>query len=162
MSCLSVCVVVHRKNVPLRTTAVPLQVMKIVCDTIVYRLCSISRLYVTCLPNTGIFNISNKLLVSFDILLRMREHIQKGEPPGNCAEAEVHSRLQIPHAPDLPEEQVRYLVEKLYDGFFAFEALTDRDWDSGVCGICGICPLFESGDGNCKNCTPLTVGTVNS
>lgn len=115
----------------------------------------------TYLPTIGVFNISNKLLVSLDILLRMREHIQKGEPPGNCAEAEVRSKLQMPHAPELPEEQVRYLIEKLYNGFFAFEALTDRDWDSGVCGICGVCPLFESGDGNCKNCTPLTNGMVN-
>ena len=115
----------------------------------------------TYLPTVGVFNISNKLLVSLDILLRMREHIQKGEPPGNCAEAEVRSKLQMPHAPELPEEQMRYLIQKLYSGFFAFEALTDRDWDSGVCGICGVCPLFESGDGNCKNCTPLTNGMVN-
>lgn len=107
------------------------------------------------------FNISNKLLVSVDILLRMREHVQKGEPPGNCAEAVFRSTLKMPNAPQLPEEQVRYLVEKLYDGFFAFEALTDRDWDLGICGICGICPLFESGDGNCKNCTPLTNSMVN-
>ena len=95
-----------------------------------------------------------------DILLRMREHIQKGEPPGNCADAVIHSSLQMPQAPQLLEEQVRYVVEKLYDGFFAFEAMTDRDWDSGICGICGICPLFESGDGNCKNCTPLTNSMV--
>ena len=55
----------------------------------------------------------------------MREHIQKGEPPGNCAEAVFRSTLKMPNAPQLPEEQVRYLVEKLYDGFFAFEALTE-------------------------------------
>jgi len=61
----------------------------------------------TYLPTIGVFNISNKLLVSLDILLRMREHIQKGEPPGNCAEAKVRSKLQMPHAPELPEEQVR-------------------------------------------------------
>ena len=70
--------------------------------------------------------------MSIDILLRMREHIQKGEPPGNCADAVVHSSLQMPQAPQLPEEQVRYVVEKLYDGFFAFEAMTDRDWDAGI------------------------------
>ena len=87
--------------------------------------------------------------------------MQKGEPPGNCAEAVFRSTLKMPNAPQLPEEQVRYLVEKLYDGFFAFEALTDRDWDLGICGICGICPLFESGDGNCKNCTPVTNSMVN-
>ena len=68
----------------------------------------------------------------------MREHIQKGEPPGNYAHAVVHSSLQMPHGPQLSEEQVRYVVEKLYDGFFGFEALTDRDWDSGICGICPV------------------------
>ena len=60
---------------------------------------------------TGVFNVSNKLLVSLDILLRMREHVQKGEPPGNCAEAVFRSTLKMPNAPQLPEEQVRYLVE---------------------------------------------------
>ena len=64
----------------------------------------------------------------------MREHVQKGEPPGNCAEAVFRSTLKMPNAPQLPEEQVRYLVEKLYDGFFAFEALTDRDWDWAFVG----------------------------
>ena len=43
-----------------------------------------------------------------------------------------------------------------------FEALTDGDWDSCVCGICGVCPLFESDDGIRNDCTPLTVGTVNT
>ena len=108
------------------------------------------------------FNVSNKLLVSLDILsIDDEKHVQKGEPPGNCAEAVFRSTLKMPNAPQLPEEQVRYLVEKLYDGFFAFEALTDRDWDLGICGICGICPLFENGDGNCKNCTPVTNSMVN-
>ena len=37
-------------------------------------------------------------------------------------------------------------------GYFAFEALSEHNWDSGVCGICGIAPVFESADGNAKNC----------
>ena len=42
-----------------------------------------------------------------------------------------------------------------------FEALTDRDWDSAICGVCGIlCPIFESGDGNVKNCTPISNAKV--
>ena len=52
-------------------------------------------------------------------------------------------------------QELRYLEQKLYDGYFAFEAMTARDWNAGICGICGIAPIFESGDGNCKNCTPL-------
>ena len=39
-------------------------------------------------------------------------------------------------------------------------ALTDRDWDSAICGICGVCPIFESGDGNVKNCTPISTAKV--
>ena len=31
----------------------------------------------------------------------------------------VPCTLKMPNAPQLPEEQVRYLVEKLYNGFFA-------------------------------------------
>ena len=85
----------------------------------------------------------------------MREHIRKGEPPGNSAAAVMRSILALPHAPNLSPEEVRYLSEKLYDGYFGFESLTVRDWNEAVCGICGVCPILESGDGNCKNCTPL-------
>lgn len=104
----------------------------------------------------GAFNISNKLLVSIDILFEMREHISKGEPPGNTANAVIATALLQPSSPYLTDSERRYLTEKLYDGYFAFEVLTDRDWDSAICGICGICPVFESGDGNAKNCTPVS------
>ena len=40
-------------------------------------------------------------------------------------------------------------------GYFAFEALSEHNWDSGVCGICGIAPVFESADGNAKNCKKI-------
>ena len=55
----------------------------------------------------------------------------------------------------LPIQELRYLKQKLYDGYFAFEAITTRDWNDGICGISGIAPIFESGDGNCKNYTSL-------
>ena len=103
--------------------------------------------------HAGVLNISNKLLVALNILLEMREHIKKGEPPANAI---ITSLLNLPSSPTLTTGERRYLTEKLYDGYFAFEILTDRDWNSAICGICGVCPLFESGDGNVKNCTPLT------
>ena len=53
-------------------------------------------------------------------------------------------------------------MEKLYDGYFAFEVLTDRNWDSAICDICGLSPVFESGDGNAKNCTPISKEKVRS
>ena len=94
--------------------------------------------------------------MSLEILLEMREHIRKGEPPGNTANAVIVSLLNLPLAPALSPGETRYLAEKLYDGYFAFEVLTERHWNSSICGICGVCPVFESGDGNAKNCTPLT------
>ena len=108
----------------------------------------------------GVLNISNKLLVSLDILLEMREHVRRGEPPGNTANAVILAKLDLPSAPSITPGETRYLIEKLYDGYFAFEVLTDRDWNSAICGICGVCPIFESGDGNAKNCTPLSAEMV--
>ena len=61
----------------------------------------------------------------------------------------------------LTSQEQWYLERMLYDGYFAFEAMTARKWDDGVCGICGIAPVFESGDGNAKgryiSCIPLFV-----
>jgi hypothetical protein len=94
------------------------------------------------------------------MLFEMREHVKSGEPPGNTTSSMLTASLLQPSAPLLAANEYRYLKEKLYDGYFAFEALTDRDWDSAICGICGICPIFESGDGNVKNCTPISSGKV--
>ena len=70
----------------------------------------------------------------------MRSHIRRGEPPHNCA-ASVFERLtltgHLQPEDNLTSDELRYL-QKLYDGYFAFEALTRRDWDSAICGICGI------------------------
>ena len=83
----------------------------------------------------------------------MRFHVQKGEPSGNCAHAIVDTAcLGSQTTLCITSEEKRYLEEKLYDGYFAFEASTVRDWDDG---ICGVAPVFQSGDGNSKNCTPL-------
>ena len=46
----------------------------------------------------------------------------------------------------------------LYDGYFAFEAMTARKWDDGVCGIFVELLLFLRADA--KNCTPLKKGQV--
>lgn len=105
-------------------------------------------------------SISNKLFITLDVLFEMRSHIRRGEPPHNCSEA-VFERLpltgQLQQEGNLNTEELRYLQEKLYDGYFAFEALTRREWNNA---ICGIAPIFESGDGNCKNCVPLRKGHV--
>ena len=67
----------------------------------------------------------------------------------------AHSILEaalLGGSPKLSEQELWYLERKLYDGYFAFEALTDRDWNQAACGVCGVAPVFESGNGNC---TPL-------
>ena len=76
--------------------------------------------------STGIFNVSNKLLVTLDLLFEMREHIKKGEPPSNTANAVILASLELPSAPKLTRGESRYLAENLYDGYFAFEVLTNR------------------------------------
>ena len=64
---------------------------------------------------TGVFNISSKIFVSIDILFSMKDYIRKGEPPGNSATAVIRSILELPHAPNISPEEVRYLSEKLYN-----------------------------------------------
>ena len=65
----------------------------------------------------------------------MRSHICHGEPPHNCA-ASVFERLtltgHLQPEDNLTSDELRYLQEKLYDGYFAFEALTRIDWDSAI------------------------------
>ena len=75
----------------------------------------------------GIFNISNKLFVSLDILYDMRSHVERGEPPGNCAHAMLRSCCFSGYKPQLGSEEIRYLEQKLCDGYYAFEAMTERD-----------------------------------
>ena len=109
---------------------------------------------------TGAFNICCKLFVSLDILFEMRSHIQQGEPVHNCAHSLMEAASLTGERLPLTSQEQWYLERMLYDGYFAFEAMTARKWDDGVCGICGIAPVFESGDGNAKNCTPLKKGQV--
>jgi len=47
----------------------------------------------------------------------------------------------------LSEGELRWIKELLYNGFYAFEALTPRDLDSVICGICGIAGEIYLGDG---------------
>ncbi len=108
----------------------------------------------------GVFNTSNKLFISLYILFDMRSHVQRGEPVHNCAHAVITGSLLYGKSVSLSEQEQWYLERKLYDGYYAFKALTERDWNDGICGICGVAPIFESGDGNAKNCTSVNKGQV--
>ena len=48
-------------------------------------------------------------------------------------------------------EETTYIAELLYNGFYCYEMLVDRDLDAVVCGLCGVCPEVCLGDGNEKN-----------
>jgi hypothetical protein len=48
-----------------------------------------------------------------------------------------------------------YMVDLLYNGFYCFEAVTERDLDSGICSLCGIIGELYLGDGNEKNCCSI-------
>ena len=85
------------------------------------------------------------------------------KPPGNTAQTVLESALLFARSSALQalaDEEKTYLEQKLYDGYFSFEASTERDWNNSICGICGAAPVFESGDGNAKNCTSLKRGQV--
>ena len=60
--------------------------------------------------HAGLLNVSNKLLVSLELLLEMREHIRRGEPPGNTASAVILAQLDLPSAPLLTPEETKYLT----------------------------------------------------
>ena len=84
------------------------------------------------------FNISNKLFVTLDVLLDVRFHVRLGEPIHNCCiSVMLSSLLHICQqgGVSITSEEKRYLEEKLYDGYFAFEAVTNRKWDDAICGI---------------------------
>ena len=44
------------------------------------------------------------------------------------------------------------MTDLLYNGFYCFEAMTERDLDQTICGICGVVGEIYLGDGNEKNC----------
>ena len=104
----------------------------------------------------------HKLFVTLDILLEMQSHTQQGEPVTNCCHAYIEAAGLSGEQLHLSSQEQVYMEQKLYNGYFAFEALSEHNWDSGVCGICGVAPVFESGDGNAKNCTPLRKGEVST
>ena len=92
-------------------------------------------------------------MVSLDIILEMREHIRKEEPPSNATNAVIMAALLQPSEPLLTESEFRYLMEKLYDGYFGFEVLMDRD--NNVESV--ECVQYLKVEiGMQKNCTPIS------
>ncbi|XP_040904843.1 HMG domain-containing protein 3 [Toxotes jaculatrix] len=90
----------------------------------------------------GLFNIGNRLLVSIDLLLKIRANIKLGQAPSQAA------RTVLDHIPNHPvdalsPEELSQIQELLLSGYWAFECLTVRDYNDMICGICGVAPKVE-------------------
>ncbi|XP_028415288.1 HMG domain-containing protein 3-like [Dendronephthya gigantea] len=125
---------------------------------IMVKICSsrvCSAMHQASVEKLGLFNVSDKVLVSLDILLEFREFFKKGQPIGNI----IHAKLQTLKAKckenSVPTDgEMAYIEDLLYNGFYSFEMVTERNLDDVVCGICGVYPEICLGDGNEKNsCT---------
>ncbi|XP_061901933.1 HMG domain-containing protein 3 [Entelurus aequoreus] len=92
--------------------------------------------------NPGLFNIGNKLLVSIDLLLKIRDKIRTGLPPSQVAMTVLD---HVPNHPvhTLSPEVASQIQELLLVGYWAFESLTVRDYNDMICGICGVAPKLE-------------------
>ncbi|XP_042349730.1 HMG domain-containing protein 3 [Plectropomus leopardus] len=90
----------------------------------------------------GLFNIGNRLLVSIDLLLKIRACIKLGQPPAHAARTILDNVPSHPvHA--LSPEELSQIQEFLLSGYWAFECLTVRDYNDMICGICGVAPKLE-------------------
>ncbi|KAF3838254.1 hypothetical protein F7725_010022 [Dissostichus mawsoni] len=90
----------------------------------------------------GLFNVGNRLLVSIDLFLKIRDLIKLGQPPPQAA------RTLLVHNPNHPvhslsAEEFSQILEFLLSGYWAFESLTVRDYNDMICGICGVAPKLE-------------------
>ncbi|XP_067852199.1 HMG domain-containing protein 3 [Heptranchias perlo] len=92
--------------------------------------------------SSGLFNIGNKLLVSLDLLFKIRNHIKLGEDPRDVTTPILDSVQKFTEK-TLSEEQLNHLQELLWNGYWAFESLTIRDYNDMICGICGVAPKLE-------------------
>ncbi|XP_069754269.1 HMG domain-containing protein 3 isoform X1 [Narcine bancroftii] len=63
----------------------------------------------------------------------------------------LHHFTDISSEKPLPEEQLNQLRELLWNGYWAFESLTIRDYNDMICGICGIAPKLEVAQRNSAN-----------
>ncbi|XP_023251962.1 HMG domain-containing protein 3 isoform X2 [Seriola lalandi dorsalis] len=102
----------------------------------------------------GLFNIGNRLLVSIDLLLKIRVNIRLGQAPSQAA------RTILDHIPNHPvhalsPEELSQIQELLLSGYWAFECLTVRDYNDMICGICGVAPKLEIAQRHTRNVLEL-------
>ncbi|XP_028418856.1 uncharacterized protein LOC114544404 [Dendronephthya gigantea] len=120
----------------------------------------------------GLFNINDKVLLALEILVEWRELFKRGVPVKVFVESTIRSWCATTCSNNqtlflfedvIPSSgQQRYLVELLYNGFYCFEAITERSLDDVICGVCGVAGEVYCGDGNEKNCCDLSCVNFNN
>ena len=53
-----------------------------------------------------------------------------------------------------------YIGQLMYNGYYGFEAMTERNLDDSICGLCGTAGQVYFGDGNEKSCCSLSEVSV--
>ncbi|XP_015205495.2 HMG domain-containing protein 3 isoform X3 [Lepisosteus oculatus] len=98
----------------------------------------------------GLFNVGNKLLVSIDILFKIRNQIKLGHNPKEAALL-ILENVQNQPVNTLNPSELSHILELLCSGYWAFECLTVRDYNDMICGVCGIAPKMEIAQRNTDN-----------
>uniref|UniRef100_A0A8C9WFL1 HMG-box containing 3 n=1 Tax=Scleropages formosus TaxID=113540 RepID=A0A8C9WFL1_SCLFO len=107
-----------------------------------------------CDIHPGLFNVGNKLLVSLDLLFKIRSQIKAGHDPNEAALMVLNS-VQNQPVHTLNSKEVSHIQELLCSGYWAFECLTLRDYNDMICGVCGIVPKVEMAQRNASNVLQL-------
>ncbi|XP_048885129.1 HMG domain-containing protein 3 [Brienomyrus brachyistius] len=103
-----------------------------------------------CDIHPGLFNVGNKLLVSLDLLFKIRSQIRLGHDPSEAA-LMILNGVQNQPVHTLSPSEVSHIQELLCSGYWAFESLTPRDYNDMICGVCGIAPKVEIAQRNSNN-----------
>ncbi|XP_077387957.1 HMG domain-containing protein 3 [Festucalex cinctus] len=90
----------------------------------------------------GLFNIGNKLLVTIDLMLKIRGQIRLGHPPSHAVRT-LFDHVSNHPIHSLSPEETSQIQEFLLVGYWAFESLTLRDYNDMICGVCGVAPKLE-------------------
>ncbi|KAJ7339476.1 high mobility group [Desmophyllum pertusum] len=102
----------------------------------------------------GLFNISDKLLVALELLVQWRELFKRGVPLTVVVESSLAVWVKCGQL-QVTGNECKYMTGLFYNGFYAFELLSNRCLDSVICGICGVVGHAYFGDGNEKNCCSI-------
>ncbi|KAK6475900.1 HMG domain-containing protein 3-like isoform X2 [Huso huso] len=98
----------------------------------------------------GLFNVGNKLLVSLDLFFKIRNQIKLGHNPKDAA-LHILDTVQSQPVNILNPSEISQIQELLYNGYWAFECFTIRDYNDMICGVCGIAPKMEIAQRNTEN-----------